>query len=235
LSDQLQRFDASQVLREARDLQQKLRRFVPGPLAQALSEGREIPSGECEVSVLFVDIRGYSSLSESRAAADTFGTVNRYSEAVSRIVTAHGGTVVEFSGDGVMVVFGGMREVPDKERSAVASGLEIVAAMAQPPLVDERLSVGIGIATGLAFVGEVRSTERHFWSAIGNTTNLAARLQASTRELDAAIAVDSATRERARSLCAGFVEHPNVPIRGRREPQTIFTLPLAPLPGSMRA
>ncbi len=103
---------------------------------------------------------------------------------------------------------------------------EVIAAVGQMDVEGEPLSVGIGVATGSAYVGEIRSADRRIWSAIGNTTNLAARLQTLTRSLDAAICIDAVTRERAGGLCAGFIEHVGVPIRGRRERQTIYVLPL---------
>lgn len=226
ISEVIQRLDTDQLLSEARDLQQKLRRYVPGPLAAALSEGREIASGEREVSVLFVDIRGYSGLSESRAPSEIFGALTRYAETVSRIVAQHGGTIVEFSGDGMMVVFGAVGDGTEKERSAVAAALDIVQAVRKLALAGERLEVAVGIATGEAFVGEIQSEGRHFWSAVGNTTNLASRLQTLTRELDASIAIDATTVQRVGGLCAGFVEHQDVPIRGRSDKQTVLALPL---------
>jgi class 3 adenylate cyclase len=64
------------------------------------------------------------------------------------------------------------------------------------------------------------------WSAIGNTTNLAARLQGLTRELDAAVVIDAATWERAQHAAAGFARKAEVPIRGRRETQDVYALPM---------
>ena len=64
------------------------------------------------------------------------------------------------------------------------------------------------------------------WSAIGNTTNLAARLQSLTRELDAAVVIDSATWESAQTAAADFQKRPDVPIRGRREAQDVYVLPM---------
>ncbi len=64
------------------------------------------------------------------------------------------------------------------------------------------------------------------WTAIGNTTNLAARLQSLTRELDTALVIDHATWERAQPASAGFEKRPDVPIRGRRETQDVYALPM---------
>ena len=75
-------------------------------------------------------------------------------------------------------------------------------------------------------MGDIQPVDRRIWSVVGNTTNLAARLQALTRELDASIAVDATTRERAGAACAGFLLHKAQRIRGRSEPIDLFVLPL---------
>jgi len=138
VSHQLQRFDQDAVIRAGREMQESLRRYVPGAVAEQLASGGEIEPGEREVSVLFVDIRGYTSFSESRDAEEIFSTVNRYTETVSQIVHEHGGSVVEFNGDGMTAVFGAARELAHKERAAVEAGCEMVEG-------GEALPVGVGI------------------------------------------------------------------------------------------
>ena len=86
------------------------------------------------------------------------------------------------------------------------------------------LSVGVGIATGPAFVGNVRGHDREIWAVLGNTTNLAARLQSLTRELDAVIAIDAATRAGAGDACADFTASEAVAIRGRSGPIDVWFL-----------
>ena len=217
----LLKLDDEVVLREARALQQSLRRYVPGAVAEEIAGGRELDSAEREVTVLFVDLRGYTSLAEQRGAEEIFSTLNEYTETVSRLVRERGGTVVEFHGDGLMAVFGAPRPLEAKERAAVEAARDVLGALAG------RLEVGIGVATGLAFVGNLRAADRLIWSAIGNTTNLAARLQSLTRELGAAIAIDAATEARAGYVCADFDPHPQLAIRGRSERQDVWALPLS--------
>jgi class 3 adenylate cyclase len=227
VSLQLQRFDQEEVIREAHEMQESLRRYVPGAIAEQLGSGDELVSGEREVSVLFVDIRGYTSFSASRKAEEIFSTVSRYTETVSEIVRKHGGSVVEFNGDGMMTVFGAPREIAHKERAAVEAGREIVEAVAALRVEGgEALSVGVGIATGEAFVGNIQAVDRMIWSAIGNTTNLAARLQSLTRDLDASLVIDGGTWERALPAAADFEKRTDVPIRGRRETQDVYALPM---------
>ena len=238
VSHQLQRFDQDELLREGREMQESLRRYVPGAIAEQLSSGAELLSTEREISILFVDIRGYTSFSESRRAEEIFSTVNRYTETVSEIVRKYGGAVVEFNGDGMMAVFGAPRDLAHKERAAVEAGCEVVEAVSAIPIESanqgreaersqqEGLAVGVGVATGVAFVGNIQAVDRMIWTAIGNTTNLAARLQSLTRDLDAALVIDPATWKGAQPAAAGFERRPDVPIRGRRETQDVYLLPI---------
>ena len=225
-SVELLRFDQAEVVREAKALQQRLRRYVPGAIADRLASGDELESGEREVSVLFVDIRGYTQLAESLRPDEIFSTVNRYTSAVSSVVEENGGSVVEFNGDGMMAVFGAPRDHPHKERAAVEAARRIVEQVARPSPSGEAIRVGVGIATGIAFVGNVRAVDRMIWTALGNTTNLAARLQGLTREIDAAIVIDAATQAAAREATKDFVEHRGVAIRGLRRTREVFALPL---------
>jgi adenylate cyclase len=231
VSTELRRFDQDEVIREGREMQESLRRYVPGAVAEQLSSGAELFAGEREVSVHFVDIRGYTRLSESRRAEEIFSTVSRYMETVSQIVQRNAGSVVEFNGDGMMAVFGAPRDLAHKERAAVEAGREIVAAVGALRVEDAtggetKLSVGVGIATGEAFVGNIRAVDRMIWTAIGNTTNLAARLQGLTRDLEVSLVIDTRTWERAQPATADFAKQPEMPIRGRRETQDVYTLPM---------
>jgi class 3 adenylate cyclase len=231
---ELLHLDQDQLLREARDMQQALRRYVPGEIAAELEAGRALESSEREVSVLFVDIRGYAGFAEGRTPSDIFSVVNRYTQTVSQIVHLHGGCVVEFNGDGMMAVFGAPRDLPAKEQAAVESGRQIIGAMDGMPVDDSegptRLSVGVGVATGEAFVGNIRAADRIIWSAIGNTTNLAARLQSLTRPLKAGMVIDRATWQAAGKLAADFELHERVTIRGRKQREDVYVLPTSHLP-----
>jgi len=230
ISDRLLALDATAVAEQARVMQEALRRYVPGAVAERIVTGRDIEAAECEVTVLFVDIRGYTGYSEPREAEEVFRTVNRYTETVSRLVQARGGVVVEFHGDGMLAVFGAPDEISMKELAAVQAGRDIVMGIARlAGLGGEAataLSVGVGIATGPAFVGNIQSADRLIWTVVGNTVNLAARLQSMTRELDAAVAVDDTTFRRAGPACADFALHSGLAIRGRRQAETVHALPL---------
>jgi adenylate cyclase len=233
---ELRRFGEEATRKEERAMMVKLRRYVPGSIAEEIEEGGTPEEGEREVTVLFVDVRGYTSFAQDKAAPEIFASVNRYTRAVSEAVRAQGGTIVEFNGDGMMTVFGAPRALPHKEGAAVRAARQIARAVSALELEDgaaaPSFAVGIGVATGPAFVGSIRAADRAIWSAIGNTTNLAARLERLTRDLDVAIALDAVTHERAGHTAAGFEAHREVRIRGRSEPVDVFTLRQEALEGA---
>lgn len=224
------------LLRQTQAMQEKLRRYVPGAVAEELGAGHDVAAAEREVSVLFVDIRGYAGFAENRSAEEIFSTLNRYTEAVSRVVGCHGGSVVEFGGDGMMALFGAPGELAHKEREAVEAGRQILLEVQALPVegfaAGQVLRVGVGIATGPAFVGPIRSADRLIWSAVGNTTNLASRLQALTRELDAALVIDAMTFERLNVEGAEFELLPDLAIRGRSRSEDVYMIPAEPAQAS---
>jgi class 3 adenylate cyclase len=227
-SDRLGHFQREDVYRQEREMYEELRKYVPGVIADRVQEGASLEPRAAEVTVLFVDIRGFVSFSESRSADTIFSAINQYTRVVSGIVRANGGSVVEFNGDGMMVVFGAPDALKEKELAAVTSARSIHQRL-QGMEIDprSRLDVGVGIATGEAFVGSVQAVDRKIWSALGNTTNLAARLQKLTRDVDAAVVIDAPTW-----LGAGkpkdFARLGPTPIRGRRFPIDVFALRLEP-------
>lgn len=227
-ADELLRFEQAEVERQTRALSEKLRHFVPAAVARELDEGFRLDPGEREVSVLFVDIRGYTPFSEGQRPDAIFAAVSQYTEAVSRVVDECGGSVVEFHGDGLMAVFGAPRPLEAKEACAVRAALAISAAILDLDVrgtdgEPHRLDVGIGVATGSAYVGPLKTADRVIWVALGNTTNLAARLEGSTRVLDVAVVIDAPTYAVAGTAAHGFASRPGLRVKGRGAPIDVFT------------
>jgi class 3 adenylate cyclase len=131
----------------------------------------------------------------------------------------------------MMAVFGAPLPLANKEEAAVRTALEIQDTLPALGLLNNHpLQVGVGIATGRAYVGSIASVDRAIWTALtalGETTNRAARLQALTRELLAAVIVDERTRLRAKAVCQRFVPHYKQSLRGLRRKQNIYALPLS--------
>jgi adenylate cyclase len=230
IAGELLRFDEAEILQQERAMFEAVRRYVPAPVAERVAGGDDLAAARREVSVLFVDIRGYTSYSEGREAEEIFSTINRYTETVSAVVRRHGGTVVEFTGDGVMAIFGAPTTLVEKERAATTAARDIVDAVAclavGPGHATPQLSVGVGIATGDAVVGTIRSADHLIWTAIGNTPNLAARLQSLTRQLEAAIVIDRATWIAAGAVASDFQHRADVPIRGWKTGVDAYFMPL---------
>jgi class 3 adenylate cyclase len=230
VSGELLRFDTAVILRQEREMSEALRRYVLEPVAARLTRGQSIEGGEHDVSVLFVDIRGYTTYSEREAAGAVFSMVNRYTEAVSAVIQRRGGTVVEFLGDGVMAVFGAPEPLPDRAQAAVQAACEVVATVRDLDLGrrDGRapITVGAGIASGRAFVGNVRTNDRFVYTAVGDVVNLASRIERLTRDLHAAVAIDARTHRTAGETAERFRLHEGVVIRGRTEPVDVYSLPI---------
>jgi adenylate cyclase len=196
-------------------------------------EGGELrlESRRLEATVLFCDLRGFTSLAETLEAEQVIAVLNRYLEGVSSAVFAHEGTVVSFQGDGVMAVFGAPLEQPDHPARAVAAAREILAqrlAEFNTWLTAEipgagRLDAGIGVNSGPVMSGPVGSQRRIEYAAVGDATNVAARLQALSRELDGRLFVAASTYNLLGAAEAdGLRPCGDVILKGRREPVTVY-------------
>ena len=226
LGDELRRFDTEEILRRGEGVRDALRRYVPMAIADSLERGEAPEASERHVTVLFVDLRGYTSFSKSREAGEVFSMVNRYTESVSRVISDHRGSVVEFSGDGLMAVFGAPTTLERKEQAAVDAALEIIASTgSSEPTAFTPLAAGVGVATGPAFIGSIRSAERWIWTAIGATTNLAARLQDLSKGLDATIVIDAPTWAGAGTSRNAFERRNQVAVRGLDETLDLYVVP----------
>jgi adenylate cyclase len=121
--------------------------------------------------------------------------------------------------------------MPDHARVAVQAACEVVAAVGglalDAPAGEAPIAVGVGIASGQAFVGNIRTSDRFVYTAVGDVVNLASRIQGLTRDLGAAVAIDARTHRTAGASAARFRLHERVQIRGRAEPVDVYSLPSA--------
>lgn len=134
------------------------------------------------VTVLFADIRGFTALSERENPERVVSLLNRYFSAMSEIIFAHGGTLDKYIGDGLMAIFGAPTATPDDALNAVKAAVAMqkrLASLNQELLIEGFLpiSIGIGLHTGEATIGYVGSNKRSEYTAIGDTVNLASRLE----------------------------------------------------------
>jgi adenylate cyclase len=177
---------------------------------------------EVDVSILFCDVRGFTSYAESAAATEVIATLNRLFEVIVPIVDRHGGHVDKFIGDGLLAVFGAPEAYPDHADRAVATACAIVAAVNES---DTGLTVGVGVNTGRVVAGSIGGAGRLNFSVIGDAVNVAARVEAATRETGDDVLITAATKRLLLNLIP-LVSRGTVPLKGKAEPLEVFA-PLA--------
>jgi len=181
------------------------------------------------ITVLFADIRGFTSLSERENPERVVKLLNRYFSAMTEIIFAHRGTLDKYIGDGLMALFGAPNASPNDAlnavKAAVAMQRRIIALNGE--LVAEQLSpvtVGIGLHTGVATVGYIGSDKRSEYTAIGDTVNLAARLESNAR--GGQILISEATAEAVNGAFP-LVAHEPLTVKNRVQPVNLFEVNLA--------
>jgi class 3 adenylate cyclase len=176
-----------------------LRQYLSPDVATTLiaDPGRASLGGEeAEVTVLFADLRGYTAFAERATPADVVAMLNTAFGAAVPVVLGEGGTVVQFMGDAMMAIFNAPTRQPDHALRAARAALAIQRAVGELPASAERPRFRIGINSGPALVGNIGSREIHNFLAIGDTTNLAARLQ--TYAADGTVVIGERTYEQIR-------------------------------------
>ena len=222
--------------RERRRVRSLFGRFVPDTVVDELLELEDGSGGIAgkrqDGTVLFCDLRGFTTFAEGAAPELVIEVLNTYLGEVTEVVQQHGGTVVSYQGDGVMAVFGAPVPRADHAARAVDAAQELLevrlgrlnAWLAERDLPPFRL--GVGLNSGPIMSGTVGSERRMEYAAVGDTTNVAARLQAATKGTAYALYVSQTTWDRmpedARGrLCpAGELE-----VRGRDVPVAVWSLP----------
>ncbi|MDM7951917.1 MAG: adenylate/guanylate cyclase domain-containing protein [Cyanobium sp. CZS 25K] len=196
---------------ERRRLRRTFERYVaPGVVAEILSDpesAQGILRGRLlEVTVLMTDIKGFTVLTKQRSGEGQSELhvcqLNEYLAAMVEVVMDHGGTIDKFIGDAVMAVFGSpvSRGVAEEASQGVRCALAMRAALAGLNEDWARRGIatldnGVGLASGQVMVGQIGSPKRMEFTVIGDTVNLAARLESVTRQVDASVLFDAATAD----------------------------------------
>ncbi|MDF0696187.1 adenylate/guanylate cyclase domain-containing protein [Rhizobium sp. MC63] len=187
------------------------------------------PGREREIAVLFVDIRHFTTLTETRLPFDVVFLLNRYFAIIGKAVEQAGGRLDKFIGDGAMALFG-LNTAPEeachqalKAAAAIVTEIEKLAA----ELADELalpLRIAIGIHTGPAVVGTMGYGRVRSMTAIGDTVNVASRLESAAKEFEAAIVISEPVAARSGADLSG-IESREISVRGRALPLKVYVIP----------
>jgi adenylate cyclase len=199
-------------------------RFVnPHVVTLLLDQG--VQTARREVTLLFSDIRGFTTLSETRSPEQVVELINRYFSLQVDVIWRHGGTLDKYIGDCIMAMWGAPLDNPRHAASAVACALDMAdtlqAFKRELGAEDLEFDVGIGLHSGPAVVGLIGSEKRREYTAIGDTVNLASRIEGLTKDAKRRILVSRDTVE----LCGDafeFVSCGTFPVKGRAQPVELF-------------
>lgn len=186
-----------------------------------LREGTNLAGEEFEVTVMFIDITNFTGFAERASPREVVATINRLFERAVPIVHQHGGHVDKFVGDGLLAVFGAPRRRADHADQALAAALKIERAAAEE--FGGELSIGIGLNSGRVVAGNVGGAGRFEFSVIGDPVNVAARVEAATRQTGDTVLVSEHTRALLSDRSAASLEErPAVPLKGKAEEVSLF-------------
>jgi len=224
------RIGASLEKKRLRDQQRAmLQRFVTSEVADdMLKSGFALGGKRIRASVLFSDIRGFTALVESQGPEETIDLLNTYYMLMFDAIGSHGGAVNQMIGDGLMALFGAPLPLDDCAGSAVAAALEMLELVEQ--FNHERsaankpaIRIGIGVATGDVVAGYIGTQQRGTYTCIGDTVNLASRLEARTKVAGHSILIDSAT-QRALDGSVPILSLGEVPFQGKAAAVEVFAV-----------
>jgi adenylate cyclase len=218
---------------DAETARSSLSRYVSPDVALKLSAGGAGALGAPatrQVAVLFADIVGFTGLTERAKPDEVIALLSAFHARMCDVVFAHGGTLDKFIGDGLMATFGTLADEPDAAARALACAAALERAVAEPgwrpaTFAGQEIRLGIGVHAGEAVVGNVGNARRLEFTVVGDTVNVASRLERLTRQHDVCIAVSGACLAAAGGPeRAPLALEPRGPasIRGRQEPVELW-------------
>lgn len=203
------------------------RYMTPDLAEQVLSDGDAKLGGDRkEVSVLFSDIRSYTTLTENMEAEEVVTLLNEYFETMVDAVFAYKGTLDKFIGDAIMAVYGAPLPLADHEWQAVQTAIEMrhrLAAFNANRPQSRRIKIGIGVNSDCVISGNIGSSKRMEFTAIGDGVNLGARLEGASKYYGCDILISEYTYQR----CADRIwarELDRIRVKGKTQPVSIYEL-----------
>ncbi len=202
--------------------------YVPPELVDEMSRDPEkfTMEGESrEMTVLFSDVRGFTTISEGLKPKDLSRLMNEYMTPMTRIIHKHRGTIDKYIGDAIMAFWGAPLADEDHARHAVLAAMEMQATLAElrPQFIAKgwpEIRIGVGINTGVMSVGNMGSQFRMAYTVMGDAVNLGSRLEGITKQYGVGIIVGEHTRDKVTGVV--FRELDRVRVKGKDEPVAIF-------------
>jgi adenylate cyclase len=208
-------------------------RFVPEAVVDEVlknADGLRLGGVQREGTVMFSDLRGFTSFAETLQPAQVIDALNRYLTAMSEAILDHGGTLVAYMGDGIMAVFGAPLQQPDHADRALAAARDMLDRLEgfnqwlRDTDMHDGFKMGIGLNSGPVMSGHVGSERRLEYTALGDTTNTAARLEGMTKGTPHQLYVADSTRAALRTPADDLVEVGEFEVRGRRATIKLWSL-----------
>lgn len=211
-------------------------RFVPPDVvAQVVArtdDNLRLGAVERDCTVLFSDLRGFTSFSETQPASRVIDVVNCYLNEMTEAIQDAGGTLISYMGDGIMALFGAPLEQPDHADRAISAAMEMIGprldrfnAWLSQEGHEHNFRMGVGLNSGPVMAGNIGSERRVEYTALGDTTNTASRLEGMTKGSGHMLFVAQSTRERMKNLPQSLELFGELEIRGRTEKLPVWTIP----------
>jgi adenylate cyclase len=174
------------------------------------------------VTILFVDIRGFTTFADRSTARDAVAYLNEFFAVVVPILTGHGGHANKLLGDGLLGVFGAPDRCPDHADRALCAAQEMLSAV--DAHFGERCRIGIGVNSGLVLVGTIGGGDLVEFGVVGDPVNVAARVQDATRDLGEPLLITEATRCLLESTDADLEPRGELSLKGKAAPVAVHAL-----------
>jgi adenylate cyclase len=216
--------------REKRKVRGAFQQYVsPEVIRRLLNDPERVKPRKTEVTVLFSDIRDFTTISESLDAQELADLLNSYLTEMTRIIFRHQGTLDKYIGDAVMAIWGAPFDEPDHAQRSCLSAVDMISRLSELQAQWREqgkpvLEIGIGINTGSASVGNMGSSLRHGYTAIGDAVNLASRLEGLNKEYGTHILVSDSTRNEVASDALLLREIDLIRVKGKLQPLTVYEI-----------
>jgi adenylate cyclase len=215
---------------EKRKVRGAFQQYVsPEVIRRVLSDPELVQPRKTDVTVLFSDVRGFTTISEALDAQDLARLLNGYLTEMTRIIFRHQGTLDKYIGDAVMAIWGAPFTEPKHSERCCEAALNMLSLLSD---LQEKwraeglpaLEIGIGINTGIASVGNMGSSLRYGYTAMGDTVNLASRLEGLNKEYGTSILISESTRADVTNDQIVIREIDFIRVKGKNQPVTIFEI-----------